>query len=108
MLDKRPSLPDYMTDLLSGGRAVFTREEAISALGMTLDGFRKAAKRQQRRKALFSPRNGFYVVVPPQFLSWGAPPPAWYIDDLMKHEGCPYYVGLLKAAELHGGSHQAV
>ncbi|WP_246510320.1 type IV toxin-antitoxin system AbiEi family antitoxin [Bradyrhizobium glycinis] len=26
----------------------------------------------------------------------------------MKHEGHPYYVGLLKAAEIHGASHQAV
>jgi AbiEi antitoxin C-terminal domain len=108
MLDGRLSLPDYMTDLLSSGRAVFTRDEAISALGLTTDGFRKAAKRQERRKALLNPRHGFYVVVPPQFLSWGAPPPAWYIDDLMRHEGHAYYVGLLKAAEFHGATHQAV
>jgi predicted transcriptional regulator of viral defense system len=27
---------------------------------------------------------------------------------LMRHEGRPYYVGLLKAAELHGATHQAV
>lgn len=66
-----------------------------------------AAERLQRRKALISPRRGFYVIVPPQFLAWGAPPPSWYIDDLMRHEGRPYYVGLLKAAELHGASHQA-
>ena len=46
-------------------------------------------------------------VVPPQYASWGAPPPGWYIDDLMRHEGRPYYVGLLKAAELHGATHQA-
>ena len=26
----------------------------------------------------------------------------------MRHEDAPYYVGLLKAAELHGASHQAV
>ncbi len=26
----------------------------------------------------------------------------------MRHEGHPYYVGLLKAAELHGATHQAV
>jgi len=97
-----------MTDLLSGGRAVFTRDEAIAALGVTPRGFLKAAERQQRRKALLNPRHGFYVVVPPQFLSWGPPPPAWYLDDLMKHEGHPYYVGLLKAAELHGATHQAV
>ena len=38
----------------------------------------------------------------------GPPPPSWYIDDLMRHEGHPYYVGLLRAAELHGASHQAV
>ena len=42
---------------------------------------------------------GFYVVVPPQHASWGAPPPSWYIDALMRREGRPYYVGLLKAAE---------
>jgi hypothetical protein len=47
-------------------------------------------------------------VVPPQYLSRGAPPPSWYIDDLMRHEGHSYYVGLLKAAELRGATHQAV
>ena len=26
----------------------------------------------------------------------------------MRHEGRPYYVGLLKAAELHGATHHAV
>ncbi|MBZ0139569.1 MAG: type IV toxin-antitoxin system AbiEi family antitoxin [Pseudorhodoplanes sp.] len=108
MLDTPQSLPDYMTDLLSAGRAVFTRDEAASALGITTRGFLKAAERQQRRNALLNPRHGFYVVVPPQYLSWGAPPPAWYIDDLMRHEAHPYYVGLLKAAELHGATHQAV
>ncbi|WP_347336753.1 type IV toxin-antitoxin system AbiEi family antitoxin domain-containing protein [Bradyrhizobium neotropicale] len=97
-----------MTDLLSSGQVVFTRDEAAHALGVTIPGFLKAAARQQQRKALFNPRHGFYVVVPPQYLSWGAPPPNWYVDDLMRHEGHPYYVGLLKAAELHGASHQAV
>lgn len=108
MLDGRLTLSAYMTDLLSAGRIVFTRDEAIAALDMTLHGFLKAVERQKSRKALLNPRQGFYVVVPPQFLSWGAPPPAWYIDDLMRHEGHPYYVGLLKAAELHGATHQAV
>src|SRR5690606_11853415 len=61
-----------------------------------------------RRKSLIRPRQGFYVAVPPQFARWGAPPPPWYIDALMRHEQQPYYVGLLKAAELHGATHQAV
>lgn len=108
MLDGRLTLPSYTTELLSGGRTSFTRDEAIAALGVTPSGFLKAAARLQHRGLLFNPRHGFYVVVPPQYLSWKAPPPSWYIDDLMHHEGRPYYVGLLKAAELHGATHQAV
>src|ERR1700724_1180123 len=108
MLARRSSLPHYMADLLSQGRTVFTRDEAVKALGVTPRGFLKAAEREQRRGALLNPRRGFYVVVSPQFLSWRAPPPAWYIDELMRHERRPYYVGLLKAAELHGATHHAV
>jgi predicted transcriptional regulator of viral defense system len=94
--------------LLSAGRVVFTRQEAESELGISTRAFLDAAERQQRHNHLISPRRGFYVIVPPQFHSWGAPPPSWYIDRLMQHEGHAYYVGLLKAAELHGATHQAV
>jgi predicted transcriptional regulator of viral defense system len=108
MLDRRAGLSSYVTDLLAGGRVSFTREEAIAALQVTRHGFLKAAERLQRKGALLNLRHGFYVVVPPQYLARGAPPPPWYVDDLMKHEGHAYYVGLLKAAELHGATHQAV
>jgi predicted transcriptional regulator of viral defense system len=108
MLQLRSSLSNFVTSLQSEGRITFTRAEALSALGITDAAFLKAAARLQKRHMLFNPRHGFYVAVPPQFLNWEAPPPAWYIDALMRHEGCPYYVGLLKAAELHGASHHAV
>ena len=106
--DRRSALSSYVSGLLSVGRAVFTAEEAEQALGVGRGAFLDAAERLQRREALLNPRQGFYVVVPPQYASWGAPPPAWYIDALMRHEGRSYYVGLLKAAELHGATHQAV
>lgn len=108
MLHGRDTLMTYLTRLQSEGRVTFTRAEAIAALGLTEGAFLKAAARQQKRNMLLNPRQGFYVVVPAQYLSWGAPPPAWYIDALMQHEGRPYYVGLLKAAELHGATHHAV
>jgi predicted transcriptional regulator of viral defense system len=101
-------LSSYLSQLLSAGRVVFSREEAQRSLGVTPGAFLDAAERQQRKRHLISPRRGFYVIVPPQYLSWGAPPPQWYIDELMRYEGRPYYVGLLKAAELHGATHQAV
>ena len=108
IFDQRSPLSSYVSSLLSIGRMEFTAKEAERALGVGHGAFLDAAERLQRRKALLSPRQGFYVVVPPQFASWGAPPPAWYIDSMMRHEGKAYYVGLLKAAELHGASHQAV
>src|SRR5271166_3561521 len=105
---RRTAFSSYMTHLLSTGGVVFSGAEARQALGVSQGALLDAAERQQRKKHLVSPRRGFYVIVPPQYLSWGAPPPPWYIDDLMRHEGRPYYVGLLKAAELHGATHQAV
>jgi predicted transcriptional regulator of viral defense system len=106
--DQRIGLSSYLSHLLSMGRVVFSREEAQKALEVSPGAFLDAAERQQRKQHLVSLRRGFYVIVPPQYLAWGAPPPPWYIDDLMRHEGRPYYVGLLKAAELHGATHQAV
>ena len=108
MLDQRSALSSYMTRLLSKGHVVFTAAQAQKALRIGKGALLDTAEKQQRRKYLISPRRGFYIVVPPQFLAWGAPPPSWYIDSLMRHENRPYYVALLKAAELHGATHQAV
>jgi predicted transcriptional regulator of viral defense system len=108
MLQLRSSLANYINDLQAGGRVSFTRNEAMAALGITGAAFLKAAARLQKKRMLLNPRQGFYVAVPPQYLSWGAPPPNWYVDHLMRHEGRSYYVGLLKAAELHGATHHAV
>ena len=108
LYDRRSALAAYVSGLLSAGRVAFTADEAERTLGIGHGAFLDAAERLQRRKALVRPRQGFYVVVPPQHASWGAPPPAWYINALMRREGQAYYVGLLKAAELHGATHQAV
>jgi predicted transcriptional regulator of viral defense system len=109
MLERRRStFSSYLSRLLAEGRVVFTRPQAQAELETSSGAFLDAAERQQKHGHLISPRRGFYVIVPPQFMSWGAPPPSWYIDALMRHEGRPYYVGLLKAAELHGATHQAV
>ncbi|MBT9587915.1 type IV toxin-antitoxin system AbiEi family antitoxin [bacterium] len=108
MIENRQAFSSYMTHLLSTGRIVFSREEAHQALGVSHGALLDAAERQQRKGHLLNPRRGFYVIIPPQYLALGAPPPSWYVDDLMRHEGRPYYVSLLKAAELHGATHQAV
>jgi predicted transcriptional regulator of viral defense system len=108
MIDSRTSFSDYLTRLQASGRISFTRADAKQALRISDAALLKAAARLRRKHMLLNPRHGFYVAVPPQYHSWAAPPPNWYIDDLMRHEGRPYYVGLLKAAEFHGATHHAV
>jgi len=109
MILKRPTnLSSFTQNRLARGSVTFTRDDTVSELGVSPGAFLDAAERLQKQGQLLRPRNGFYVIVPPQFLNWGAPPPSWYIDDLMRFLDEPYYVGLLKAAELHGAAHQAV
>jgi predicted transcriptional regulator of viral defense system len=105
---ERSALSSYASGLLAAGRGVFSADEAQKEIGISRGAFLDAAERLQRRGQLIRPRRGFYVVVPPQHATTGAPPPEWYIDALMRHEKRPYYVGLLAAAAAYGASHQAV
>jgi len=66
----------------------------------------QALGRLGRRGRITSPRQGFYVIVPQEYRLAGAPPASWFINDLMRYIGQPYYVGLLTAASLHGAAHQ--
>jgi len=109
MIDKnRQSFSWYLDRLLSQGQLTLTPEQAEKDLSISRRAFIDAAAKQQKKGNLIMPRRGFYVIVPPQYLALGAPPPSLFIDNMMRHEGCPYYVGLLKAAEIYGASHQAV
>jgi predicted transcriptional regulator of viral defense system len=95
-------------DRLAAGRLVFSRDEAQLALRMSRGAFLGAAERLQKRHRLLNLTRSLYVIVPPQHLHVGSPPPASFIDELMRHENRSYYVGLLNAAELQGASHQAI
>jgi predicted transcriptional regulator of viral defense system len=56
---------------------------------------------------MFSPARGLYVVVPPEYRSWGVLPGELFIDAMMQALGRNYYVSLLSAAAMHGAAHQA-
>lgn len=100
------SLADLVDALQAGGRYVLRQDEALATLGVSSEALRKAAQRLAKKGRLAIPRQGFYVIVPLEYRSAGAPPPDWYIEDLMLFLGVPYYVGLLSAAALHGAAHQ--
>ncbi len=101
------SLEHYLDEQLSRGRAYFSREEALEALGLSSEAFIAAAGRLARKHRLASPRRGFYLILRPEDRVAGAPDPVRWIDPLMKYLGLDYRISLLRAAAFHGASHQA-
>lgn len=97
-------LPDF---LLSRGQHTFVTAEAQALTGRSEDAVRKGLERLAQASRIFSPSRGFYVVVPPEFRSWGVVPGAHFVDDMMRALDRRYYVALLSAAEMHGAAHQA-
>lgn len=100
------SLPTFVDELQARGRYVFRREE-LEALGLSRVAIKNAVQRLVVKGRLAVPRRGFYVVVPLEYRSAGAPPASWFIDDLMHWLSQPYYVGLLSAAAIHGAAHHS-
>lgn len=102
----RGRLERWIEALQGKGRYVFRREEACAAIAYSAVAFQAAARRLIKKGRLIMPRRGFFVLVPFEYQSAGAPPPSWFIEDLMAHARRPYYVGLLSAAALHGAAQQ--
>ncbi|HAK94450.1 MAG TPA: hypothetical protein DCM87_05480, partial [Planctomycetes bacterium] len=102
----RPEMARWVEKLQSEGRYTFARQEAQVKTGRGFVAAQSALRRLKRQGRIVSPKRGFYVVVPPEYRAAGSPPASWFIDDLMRHIGQPYYVGLLSAAAIHGAAHQ--
>jgi predicted transcriptional regulator of viral defense system len=97
-------LPDT---LVSQGRYWLTAADAAQLAGVPLAHVYPGLARLRQRGSLFSPARGFYVVVPPEYRSWGVLPGELFIDGMMRALGRRYYVSLLTAAAMHGAAHQA-
>jgi predicted transcriptional regulator of viral defense system len=101
------SIQDLPDLLMSRGRYSASLGEIRSLTGLSDAAIASGLQRLRRQRRVFSPTRGLYVVIPPEFRSWGVVPADWFIDDLMSHLGRRYYVALLSAAAYHGASHQA-
>lgn len=95
----------FVEGLLGQGRYTFTRQEAERRLRRSRAAAYMALYRLVKAGWLVMPRSGFYVIVDPQHRAAGTLPPEWFVHELMKHAGRPYYVGLLSAAQFHGAAH---
>lgn len=111
MMIKNSNLPartlaEYVDTLQGEGRYTFNRNEALQVLQMNGLALKRATARLSDKGRILALRRGFYVIVPIEYRAIGAPPPPWFIDELMRYLGRPYYVGVLSAAALYGAAHE--
>jgi predicted transcriptional regulator of viral defense system len=103
---ERGALGGYIDELATLGRYTFSAAEVSETLGYSGLPLEKAVRRLAAQGRLTIARRGFYVIVPIEYRTAGAPPATWFIDDLMKHLGRDYYIGVLSAAAQYGATHQ--
>jgi predicted transcriptional regulator of viral defense system len=101
------SLKQFIYDCAIQGRAFFSREDAMANLALKPETLSAAISRLIRRNELANPRHGFYLILRPEDRIAGAPDPARWIDPLMKYQRIDYRISLLRAAAIHGASHQS-
>jgi len=97
---------DYLDLLRSQGKYSFTSAELKEKFNLSEEALLKALQRIKRKKKAAMVRQGFYVIVPPEYSSKGTLPPALFVADLMRFLQKDYYVGLLNAAVYYGAAHQ--
>jgi len=100
------SMTAFVDALQAKGRYTFTLTEAMETDKRSAVAREAALRRLKQKRRIGSPRQGFYVIVPVEYREAGCPPASWFIDDLMRFLGQPYYVGILSAAAIHGAAHQ--
>jgi predicted transcriptional regulator of viral defense system len=106
--DQTDNLPlaAFVDALQAKGRYTFTRSEALGTGRFSDVALEAALRRLKRRGRIACPRRSFFVIVPLEYREARCPPASWFIDDLMRFLGQPYYVGLLSAGAIHGAAHQ--
>ena len=100
------TVSSYIREREIRGQVTFTLEEVKEATGLSARSVVTELQRQVAHGRITIPYRGFYVIVPPQYALKGVVPPNYYIHELMKAVGKPYYICLLSAAAFHGAGHQ--
>jgi len=100
------TLKEFIFDRRAEGGYSFTLAEVKQFLGLSYNAVKQTLYRHQKKKQIALIRNGFYVIIPPEYFHSGTLPIYLFIDDLMKWLNKPYYLSLFTAALLHGAAHQ--
>ena len=98
----------WIDDLPKRGITTFSLNEAENQfIKKPVASVRRALARLSSAGKIQSVWRGFYAISLPEYGLEGVAPPIDYIDQLMRHLGCGYYVALLTAASYRGATHNA-
>ena len=95
---------EFLKYLRANGRYTFTTNQADNAFGTARPATLNILK--WLKPDICSPAKGFYIIVPPEYQTFGCLPAEMFIHELMDYFGDPYYVGFLSAAQYYGAAHQ--
>lgn len=106
MTQQNKTLEKFIFTKRATGCYTFTTEDAQNALNISDNNLNQTLYRNIKKRRIAVVRNGFYVILPPEYSTQEMLPVYLFIDDLMKWLNKPYYLALYSAAALHGASHQ--
>ena len=96
-------IKSWIIDRERTGRPCFSRDEVARAFpSLSASSIDSSLSRFRANGLVQAVHRGFYCVIPAHYAYVGKVPPAYYIDELMKWLGRPYYIALLSAAEMFG------
>jgi predicted transcriptional regulator of viral defense system len=96
----------FTSDLRSAGRYAFSLQEVRNEFKQSDEAIKKAIQRLIKKGEIAIIRNGFYIIITPEYKNKGMLPPSLFVSDLMGFLNRDYYVGLLNAAAYYGAAHQ--
>jgi len=99
-------LDNFIDQLQTQGRYAFTFNEFAEGFPKQKTALHMALSRLMEKERIVRVRNGFYVIVPPEYAAMGMLPVPFFIHDLMLFLQKPYYIALVSASALHGAAHQ--
>lgn len=100
------NLQSYIKQLRKYGQRVFTIDDILMEFKVSRNYARVALHRLIQSGDIVSPAKSFYVIVPPEYQTYGCIPAEQLIPLLMKHLNTDYYVAVLSAGLFYGATHQ--
>jgi len=101
------NIDDWILYRSKRGKLTFSRQELVVDFShLSEQTVKNNLNLLIKKGEIYPVFKGFYSVIPVDYALMGIVPPEFYIDDLMKYLGRPYYVSLLNAAAFYGAAHQ--